>query len=263
MTLPGLCSWAVDAVAGGYDLAASDLGLFAGYGGLDSASSAPASVHGLPHGRDRSVLPRDRAAPLAARDAAQRREGGATWNRWNFRRGSHLRRLPLPTRQRRREATSTGRRAMALAGVRAHRLGAPPGDRRRRERAWIAHGRTARRAGRPCRARVRCGVDVFPSMGPGAPHLRDRFWLVATDARRVDLRLQPGWLGRSIERQASAVSRDARAPAALPTPMAASSGGMFKRGTRSCKRSRRRHYQRQRVMATGTGTARRHPAGMV
>lgn len=52
----------------------------------------------------------------------------------------------------------------------------------------------------------------FRAWDLGAPHLRDRFWLVATDARRVDLRLQPGWLGRSIERQASAVSRDARAP---------------------------------------------------
>ena len=47
----------------------------------------------------------------------------------------------------------------------------------------------------------------FRAWDLGAPHIRDRFWLVATDPDRTELRDEPGWLGRSVERQAAAVAR--------------------------------------------------------
>lgn len=40
----------------------------------------------------------------------------------------------------------------------------------------------------------------------GAPHLRRRLFLVATDPERIDLRIEPGWLGRAC-REASAEHR--------------------------------------------------------
>lgn len=40
----------------------------------------------------------------------------------------------------------------------------------------------------------------------GAPHERNRLWLVATNPNRIDVRNEPGWLKRSIERRASAVA---------------------------------------------------------
>ena len=43
----------------------------------------------------------------------------------------------------------------------------------------------------------------------GAPHERNRIWIVATHADRVAVQQQPGWLARSIERQAAQVSRRA------------------------------------------------------
>ena len=51
----------------------------------------------------------------------------------------------------------------------------------------------------------------FRAWDLGAPHLRDRFWLVATDPDRTELRDEPGWLGRSVERKAAAVAGGARA----------------------------------------------------
>lgn len=49
----------------------------------------------------------------------------------------------------------------------------------------------------------------FRASDIGAPHERNRVWIVATHPDRVDVRQQPGWLGRSIERQAAAVDRQA------------------------------------------------------
>lgn len=43
----------------------------------------------------------------------------------------------------------------------------------------------------------------------GAPHLRDRLFLVATDADRVQLRDEPGWLARAADRACAPVPRDA------------------------------------------------------
>lgn len=51
----------------------------------------------------------------------------------------------------------------------------------------------------------------FRAWDLGAPHLRDRFWLVATDPDRAELRDEPGWLRRSVERKAAAVAGGARA----------------------------------------------------
>lgn len=59
-----------------------------------------------------------------------------------------------------------------------------------------------------------CDVRAWDA---GAPHFRDRFFLVATDPDRVHVRHEPGWLGRLVAdrmeswRRASSVSRDARA----------------------------------------------------
>lgn len=41
----------------------------------------------------------------------------------------------------------------------------------------------------------------------GAPHKRQRLFLVATDPNRVDIRDQPGWLGRSLRSACAAVNR--------------------------------------------------------
>lgn len=60
---------------------------------------------------------------------------------------------------------------------------------------------------------ARLGFNVewhhFRASDIGAPHERNRVWIVATHPDRVDVRQQPGWLGRSIERQAAAVDRQA------------------------------------------------------
>ena len=62
------------------------------------------------------------------------------------------------------------------------------------------------------------GFDVewhhFRASDLGAPHERNRIWIVATHPDRVNVRQQPGWLGRSIERQAAAVDRQASGNAA-------------------------------------------------
>lgn len=49
----------------------------------------------------------------------------------------------------------------------------------------------------------------FRASDLGAPHERNRIWIVATRPDRIDVRHEPGWLGRSIERQVSAVDRQA------------------------------------------------------
>lgn len=54
----------------------------------------------------------------------------------------------------------------------------------------------------------------FRASDLGAPHERNRIWIVATHPDRIDVRRQPGWLGRSIERQVSAVDRQAGGNAA-------------------------------------------------
>lgn len=49
----------------------------------------------------------------------------------------------------------------------------------------------------------------------GAPHLRHRLFVVATDPDRISVREQPGWLARSIARQVETVPR--LDPRGLPT----------------------------------------------
>lgn len=48
---------------------------------------------------------------------------------------------------------------------------------------------------------------VLSAADVGAPHLRKRIFVAASDASRVELRLEPGWLGRACW-QAAAESRD-------------------------------------------------------
>lgn len=48
---------------------------------------------------------------------------------------------------------------------------------------------------------------VLSAAGVGAPHLRKRIFIAASDASRVELREQPGWLGRAC-REAEAEYRD-------------------------------------------------------
>lgn len=54
------------------------------------------------------------------------------------------------------------------------------------------------------------GFDVewhhFRASDIGAPHERNRIWIVAAHPDRVDVRQQPGWLGRSIGQQVAAVA---------------------------------------------------------
>ena len=54
------------------------------------------------------------------------------------------------------------------------------------------------------------GFDVewhhFRASDLGAPHERNRIWIVAIHPDRVDVRQQPGWLGRSIGQQVAAVA---------------------------------------------------------
>lgn len=45
----------------------------------------------------------------------------------------------------------------------------------------------------------------FRASDIGAPHERNRLWIVATHPERIDVRQQPGWLARSIKRQAEDV----------------------------------------------------------
>jgi len=54
----------------------------------------------------------------------------------------------------------------------------------------------------------------FRAFDIGAPHLRDRFWLVATHPDRVRVHQQPGWLGRAC-RARQAVIEDPRASSAV------------------------------------------------
>ena len=42
----------------------------------------------------------------------------------------------------------------------------------------------------------------------GGPHWRRRIFIVASDPMRVELRQQPGWLGRALERSRSPIPRD-------------------------------------------------------
>ncbi len=46
----------------------------------------------------------------------------------------------------------------------------------------------------------------FRASDIGAPHERNRIWIVATHPDRVTVRQQPGWLGRSIREQVAAVA---------------------------------------------------------
>jgi DNA (cytosine-5)-methyltransferase 1 len=58
---------------------------------------------------------------------------------------------------------------------------------------------------------ARLGFDVewhhFRASDLGAPHERNRIWIVATHPDRIDVREQQGWLGRSIDRQIKAIDR--------------------------------------------------------
>ena len=47
----------------------------------------------------------------------------------------------------------------------------------------------------------------FRASDLGAPHERNRIWIVATSPDRVDVRQQPGWLGRSITAYANGIGR--------------------------------------------------------
>lgn len=94
---------------------------------------------------------------------------------------------------------------------------------------------------------ARLGFDAewtcFRAWDFGAPHERNRFWLVATHPDRVVVRDEPGWLGRTIERLASTVGRgageDGDASHADGRPVACVAPESPARGLRDTRRNRR------------------------
>lgn len=56
----------------------------------------------------------------------------------------------------------------------------------------------------------------FRASDLGAPHERNRLWIVATDSNRIQLRDEPGWFSRAIESAIAAVGR--RIPAVGDAP---------------------------------------------